>query len=325
MDNATVRGTQQSGLAVETIITLGIYFGVLFLSVWFAVRNVRAGRSDLKGALRVAVFVFAARMVMWTFATHHVADNGEVLLFIAGLQTAIYWAAMAGFMYLAFEPYLRRSAPERIISWTRLLSGDWRDPLVGRDILIGGAAAMIYVVLVLAVIVLIPHLLGTPAPLLNVLSGQGPGGGLFVGLIGFPDLLADKITESVIAAFMLSFLILFAGLLLRRKLLGAVVIWLIFAGLVTAAAVNASVIEGVASLIFVTAVVSIAERFGVLATISWLMFIDIGNRPVTTALSAWYASEFVLYALVLIGLAVFGFYTSTAGSKMFGGRSLLGD
>jgi hypothetical protein len=37
----------------------------------------------------------------------------------------------------ALEPYLRRRWPERIISWNRLLAGEFRDPLVGRDILIG--------------------------------------------------------------------------------------------------------------------------------------------------------------------------------------------
>ena len=61
-----------------------------------------------------------------------------------------------------------------------------------------------------------------------------------------------------------------------------------------------------------------------LATISALMFFDILNRPATTELSAWYASEFVLYAIVLIGLAFFGFYTSTAEQKLWQGK-LLGD
>jgi serine/threonine-protein kinase len=285
---------------------------------------VRAGRIDLKGALRVAVFVFAARMVMWLFLTHHVADFGEVDLFIAGLQAALYWTAMAGFMYLAFEPYLRRSAPERIIAWTRLMSGDWRDPLVGRDILIGGAAGLTYAVLAVTVEILIPYLLGKPAPFLHILSGVGPGSGIFVGIIGFPAMLLDKTTESLIGAFRLAFLILFAGLLLRRKWLGAAVIWLVLVGLFAPLTFSESVIEGVAAVLFVTVGVFIAARYGVLATISWLVFMDIMNRPVTTALSAWYASEFVLYALVLIGLAIFGFYTSTAGQKLWQGK-ILGD
>ena len=44
---------------------------------------------------------------------------------------------MIGIFYLTIEPFLRRYWPERIIAWRRLLSGGFRDPLVGRDLLIG--------------------------------------------------------------------------------------------------------------------------------------------------------------------------------------------
>ena len=40
-------------------------------------------------------------------------------------------------LYLALEPYVRRYWPQAIISWTRVLGGRWRDPLVGRDVLYG--------------------------------------------------------------------------------------------------------------------------------------------------------------------------------------------
>ena len=40
--------------------------------------------------------------------------------------------------YIALEPDLRQRWPHRIISWSRLLAGRWHDPLVGRDLLIGG-------------------------------------------------------------------------------------------------------------------------------------------------------------------------------------------
>ena len=42
-------------------------------------------------------------------------------------------------LYLALEPFARRRWPQMLISWTRALSGSWRDPLVGRDMLIGAA------------------------------------------------------------------------------------------------------------------------------------------------------------------------------------------
>src|SRR5437870_3095440 len=42
---------------------------------------------------------------------------------------------------ITVEPFVRRRWPQMLISWTRLLSGRFNDPMVGRDILIGAAAA----------------------------------------------------------------------------------------------------------------------------------------------------------------------------------------
>ena len=40
-------------------------------------------------------------------------------------------------VYLALEPFVRRSWPTLLVGWTRLLSGRIRDPIVGRDLLAG--------------------------------------------------------------------------------------------------------------------------------------------------------------------------------------------
>jgi hypothetical protein len=42
-----------------------------------------------------------------------------------------------------------------LVSWTRLLSGEWRDPLVARDTLIGCASAVLYVNVYLLAILLL--------------------------------------------------------------------------------------------------------------------------------------------------------------------------
>jgi tRNA A-37 threonylcarbamoyl transferase component Bud32 len=317
----------QDGSPVFVFVLVGIFFLVLFSSVWLSVRHIRNGRGDRIGAFRIAVFMFAARMLMWAFGTHHVPSLvREVVLFISGLQAALYWAALAGVMYLAFEPYLRKSAPERIISWTRLLSGDWRDPLIGRDVLIGAVVAMLVNALWVLLIYFIPTWQGKPAARLLTVSGQGPVGGLFVGIGGFPDLFFDKFTETLITAFLFSFIILFLGLLLRRKWLGVAAVLLIniVISIGSGFANNDSTVEIVAVIAVTSLLILTVGRFGVVAMISVLLFADLLNRPVTTELSAWYASEFVMYALVLIGLAIFGFYTSTAGQKLWQGK-LLGE
>jgi hypothetical protein len=44
--------------------------------------------------------------------------------------------AMAALAYLAIEPWTRRLWPHVMITWARLLAGRWRDPVVGRDLLV---------------------------------------------------------------------------------------------------------------------------------------------------------------------------------------------
>ena len=44
-------------------------------------------------------------------------------LFVFGLGSALYWAALVGFSYLVLEPYVRRWWPETVISWNRLAVG----------------------------------------------------------------------------------------------------------------------------------------------------------------------------------------------------------
>ena len=49
-------------------------------AVVVAQRNVRAGRGDRRGALRLSAFVFAAMFVSWFFGERHVATLWEVAL-----------------------------------------------------------------------------------------------------------------------------------------------------------------------------------------------------------------------------------------------------
>jgi serine/threonine-protein kinase len=53
----------------------------------------------------------------------------------------VAWAA-----YLAVEPVIRRKWPQSLISWNRMLAGRLRDPLLGRDLLLGvlGGCATVF-------------------------------------------------------------------------------------------------------------------------------------------------------------------------------------
>ena len=144
-------------------------------AVVFAQRNVRAGRGDRRGALRLSAFVFAAMFVSWFFGERHVATLWEVALLLTALSWALLTAAFCWLGYLAVEPFLRRRWPEVLVTWTRLLAGEFRDPLVGRDVLIGCAAGCLLATWGIGAL-LVPEWLGltpdvVPADLLGVAYG----------------------------------------------------------------------------------------------------------------------------------------------------------
>ena len=63
-------------------------------------------------------------------------------------------------------------------------------------------------------------------------------------------------------------------------------------------------------------------RYGLLAMVSLSIFFNMGDFPITTNFTAWYATGFIMQLAVLVAVAVYGFYTSLAGPPLFGGKFL---
>jgi serine/threonine-protein kinase len=129
------------GVQITIVVTILGLLGILLAgAVLLAVRTLRLGRGDRKGALRVALVVFALRMLHWLLAGHHIAHVFEVYTAFIALSGALTLAVIAWLLYIALEPYVRRFWPEAMVSWSRLLAGRIHDPLVGRDVLVGFTA-----------------------------------------------------------------------------------------------------------------------------------------------------------------------------------------
>ena len=111
---------------------------VLLGGLLLARRNLKLGRSDRNGAFRIASVFVAVHMLGWRSGAPILADVAR-----RSSPSSERWrrlcskASCCGFSILALEPYVRKRWPETIISWTRVLAGRFRDPLVGRDILLG--------------------------------------------------------------------------------------------------------------------------------------------------------------------------------------------
>jgi serine/threonine-protein kinase len=308
---------------VFTWILLAVFFVILIVAALMALKNLRLGRGDRRGAFRVAVFLFLLRMGEWLLSTHHVPTADEQMLLLSGLQSSLFWACFGGVLYLALEPYLRRRWPQRIISWNRLLAGDLRDPMIGRDILIGGALGSLAVML-MHFRMAIPKWLGLNPGMPDLIDGFGTS---LEGVGAFARLLSNQVSASLVQTFMIVFLLLFLSLLLRRDWLGIAVGSLVIGSLFAAMVVGSNHPIGVAIIVISGGIfIFTGLRFGPVALLFCLMFFHLWVFfPITTELNQWYASVFIMDLVFLLGLLAFGFYTSLGGQPLFKGAILKED
>lgn len=313
--------TRSTGQKVGVWILFGVFFGILLLGALLALRNLRIGRGDRRGAFRIALFMFLARMAHWVFATHHVPDTAELLLLITGIQGALFWSCFVGVMYLALEPYLRRRWPERIISWNRLLAGDFRDPLVGRDVLIGAVIGAFGVALMYFRLAL-PRWMGASYQAIPDVPDAFAFG--VAGTSAFGQMFINQLTAAIVQSFMVVFVLLFLSLLLRRDWVGIAVGSLILIALFVSPEIARAHWIGLVSIaVYVIAFIFCALRFGPLALISTFFVFHIWVfYPITTDFTAWYAGSFILIAAIVLAIAVYGFYVSLGGQKVLSGKLL---
>ncbi len=116
--------------------------------------------------LRLAMFFFFVIMAGWVVAPHVSVMPSEQSRLFSRIGIGLFLGGAMYLIYLALEPFVRRAWPTMLVGWSRVLRGQWRDPLVGRDILIGAASGVMLSLLTLATQVL-PGLIGMPerAPL----------------------------------------------------------------------------------------------------------------------------------------------------------------
>ena len=284
---------------------------VLGAGVVFARRNLRMGRGDRRGALRVAAFVFTLSLLAWLVGAHHVGDLiGQFFLLFAALGLALLRGAFVWVAYLALEPYVRRRWPDLLISWTRLLSGRFRDPLVGRDVLIGmifgGVIAIVFQIdNGLPSFWNVPGM--TPIPQHpSSLAGPGP----FAGWIFTTAVISTLQALAVTGLVMLSWVIL-------RRLWLAVGVAAVVLALMQISGENV-LVEAPMALAVGALLVFVAARFGLVAlVVSCLTRFLLMHAPLTLDFSRWYAARSAFVLALVASLAVYGFHTSLGGRPAF--------
>jgi serine/threonine-protein kinase len=158
------RAPSSTAATVAAIVSAAISVVLVVTAVWLALTNVRTSRADRDGTYRVAVVAFTLQVVRWLLEPAHSSEPGtEALRIYMGLAFGLLFAAVVGGAYLGLEPFVRRYWPRALVGWTRLLTGRVRDPVVGRDLLVGTAIGFISPVIASSY-QLVPSALGGSVP-----------------------------------------------------------------------------------------------------------------------------------------------------------------
>jgi predicted Ser/Thr protein kinase len=301
------------------ILALPLAFILIAAAALLARYNLRAGRGDRRGATRLALYVLFLAGLTFVFRAHHVPSIVEVPILGEVLSQHLLLAAIFWLAYLALEPYVRRRTPDLIISWTRLLAGQFRDPLVGRDILYGALVAGL-VTSIGAVHPLLAWRLGE-----RLLPIPGLPAEHAIDALGAIGTLAPVQLVAIQASLFMMFLFVLLTMLLRRRAFAVVVFFgvmyaffLLLFEYRTPSGVVFAAFPATLSVIFVT-------RYGLLATVAFHVFLFLQEfYPSTLQLSAWYAPVNLVAFACTIALAFYGLYVCLGG-RPFAGLAVLDD
>jgi serine/threonine-protein kinase len=292
------RSTWETAVALVSLATLGL---LLIAALLMARASIRSGRADRRGAARLAGGVAIAEVAaVWLFMAHAPGAVEVALLLQALIMPAIV-AALGWVLYIGLEPYIRRTWPSALISWSRIVGeGRVRDARVARDVLIGLAAG---------------GFLATVEALLKAFVAFPPRGMsanpwvVASGLRFAASEVIEDVTDAILIALILLLLISLFRMIVRRDPIVTVVFAVIVALAITGPYVAAfrSPLGGafviVYGAIYGAVWANVVIRFGLVAFIALHLSDNLLSGVVTLNPSVWYSGSSLLNLVVLGAIA----------------------
>lgn len=296
------------GKKVRQILSILLALSLVTGAIYLARRNYRQGRGDREGAFRLAWIIFALEILLWLCRGHFVASFATLGLFVIAVSTALFVSGTIWLLYMALEPWVRRRWPQTMISWSRLLSGQFGDPLVGRDILFGVMLGLTWILIFQLRYIPMMHM------------GAAPGLNSQEYLMGGREALGQWVRQvpiSILGTLQFFFLLLGLKVVLRKDWLAAIAFVAIFA-LPRGFSNTYPTIEVPAQILVYGIAVLIVFRFGLIPLACAIFTVNmLGSVPVSADLSAWYTPTWILALTSVLALAGWGFYHSLGGEPLW--------
>jgi hypothetical protein len=274
----------------KTPLPLTVYYALLVplivAGAFVARRNIRSGRGDVRGALRIAAWVFFCRTLYWVFAAHHTQSFvDEFRIFSLAFAKSLMYAAEVWVGYLAVEPYIRRRRPKTIIGWKRLLEGRWNDPIVARDLLLGAG-------------------FGVAMVLLEELRRAVPGAAPFTAAVpalasrlSWLELLFYFQTRAIFYSLFGLFLLLLLRAVFRRTLIASAV-WVIALAVLLAQA-GQKPLDYILGASLALILLLVLNRYGLLTcAVAFFWYLFLTSIPLTIDVHRWYIGTTIAVAVL---------------------------
>jgi serine/threonine-protein kinase len=303
----------------QFLFRVTLQVALLGLSLVLAVKNVRSGTADIRGAGLMAALVAALCALEWVFYVRH------SMTLIEEVAAAYWWLAhssllvvFAGTGYLGLEPLVRARWPQTLVGLERLERGNWRDGVVAREVLLGvvvGVAAQ----LMLQALCLWPAG-GANGPAI----GQAGDGRHWLGILpAFGTIIhlwIDAIWIGVGALLLMCVL----RTITRYEWLAGLLFCVVFAAVQMARhgwtgdrAWALGILQGVALWLLLV-------RGGALAAVVGpAVFGMLAAAPLTTNLGAWYAGMALLSVGSVVALLAGAVWLRTSSPDVFRRRRVL--
>ncbi len=293
------------GQNATVIILCAVVIAVLIAAALIARNNLRAGRGDRRGAARLAAFMTAILLALWICQVHVVASLGLFAMLLLAICTTVFNGVLLWTLYLALEPFVRRRWPQVLVSWTNVLTGRFRDPVVGRDVLLGVALGVAWTLMI---------------RVLDATTGSRaiadfPG---HVALLsGFRSTLGLVLSDAPYAirnVLFFFFLLFVLRVVLRREWAAALAFAGLFALLDLLGNQNRPVIAALLTFVYFGSGAIVVVRWGLLSyAVGHFVTSMLMDLTATIDPSAWYFGNMLLLIGIVVGLAAWGFYTSLGG------------
>ena len=255
-----------------------------------------------QGGIPIAMATFLFYAISWLAAQHIVPNADMIDYFFHNLSIVLALGGAVWLLYMALEPAVRARWPHSLITWNRLLAGNFGDPRLGSHILVGVVLGMLLRCLFL--------FRQQPRHRKGRSAGQR-GCVRPLGLV-FIASMTNVAMRSIIAGAVIFFLLTGLRAAVRVDWLAALIAACLMTLQEGGLRHSPNFLLDLSLYIWAYAVLAFALlRQGMVPAIIAILTIDLlGNTPIGADFSCWYNSLTVIPLVTVSAIAIYGFWRS---------------